>query len=270
MEDDPPILNITAGLATLKRCDTVLAKGSEFNQKGEADIGRHRLQRSSASDRVDQSGILGVRTCRLIFFGWLVWLASIHHSIGTLTRCIDTWVVFFLLYPCLYTGTMPTQLLPHVYAEWKGCLRGSFPRLGAYAGASAELFVGWPCNYLVNDGKSAHATLPTQQKSTLLPRVPTHTYADCEISGRQPTYKEFSRIHNAGHSKKNDAHMALQWLRINGFSIIGDLQRCLLYLHECLQRLSLGQNNWPIFYSTWLCNGLPSLVSPWWRMTLRY
>ena len=90
MEDDPPILNITAGLATLKRCDTVLAKGSEFNQKGEADIGRHRLQRSSASDRVDQSGILGVRTCRLNFFGWLVWLASIHHSIGTLTRCIDT------------------------------------------------------------------------------------------------------------------------------------------------------------------------------------
>ena len=65
MEDDPPILNITAGLATLKRCDTVLAKGSEFNQKGEADIGRHRLQRSSASDRVDQSGILGVRICRL-------------------------------------------------------------------------------------------------------------------------------------------------------------------------------------------------------------
>ena len=62
--------------------------------------------------------------------------------------------------------------------------------------------------YLVNDGKSAHATLPTQQKSTLLPRVPTHTNADCEISDRQPTrlYKEFSRIHNAGHSKKNDAH----------------------------------------------------------------
>ena len=61
--------------------------------------------------------------------------------------------------------------------------------------------------YLVNDGKSAHATLPTQQKSTLLPRVPTHAYADCEISGRQPTrlYKEFPRIHNAGHSKKNDA-----------------------------------------------------------------
>ena len=42
--------------------------------------------------------------------------------------------------------------------------------------------------YLVNDGKSAHATLP------MLPRV----------SGRQPTrlYKEFLRIHNAGHSKK--------------------------------------------------------------------
>ena len=58
--------------------------------------------------------------------------------------------------------------------------------------------------YLVNDGTSGHATLPTQQKSTLLPRVPTHAYTDCEISGRQPTrlYKEFPRIHNAGHSKK--------------------------------------------------------------------
>ena len=40
---------------------------------------------------------------------------------------------------------MPTQLLPHAYAEWEGCLRGSFPRLGAYAGASAGFFVGWPC-----------------------------------------------------------------------------------------------------------------------------
>ena len=43
--------------------------------------------------------------------------------------------------------TMPTQLLPHVYAEWKGCLRGSFPRLGAYAGASTEFFVGQSCTW---------------------------------------------------------------------------------------------------------------------------
>ena len=43
MEDGPPILNITAGLTTLKRCDTVLAKGSDFNQKWVADIGRRRL-----------------------------------------------------------------------------------------------------------------------------------------------------------------------------------------------------------------------------------
>ena len=71
--------------------------------------------------------------------------------------------------------------------------------------------------YLVNDGKSAHATLPTQQKSTLLPRMSTHTSADCEISGRQPTRleKEFPRIHKALHSKKNDAQMAFPWL-ING------------------------------------------------------
>ena len=37
----------------------------------------------------------------------------------------------------------------------------------------------------------------------------------------------------------------------------------LCLLHECLQWLSLGQNNWPIFYSTWLCNGFSSMVSAW-------
>ena len=45
--------------------------------------------------------------------------------------------------------------------------------------------------------------------------------------------------------------MPLQWLGINDFSMIGDLQRFLLYLHECLQRLSLGQNNWPIACNKW-------------------
>ena len=56
---------------------------------------------------------------------------------------------------------------------------------------------------------SAYATLPTQQKSTLLSRVSTHTSVDCEISGRQPTQleKEFPRIHNVLHSKKNDAQV---------------------------------------------------------------
>ena len=78
------------------------------------------------------------------------------------------WHHAYTLAPCLYTGTMPIH------------------------------------------GKSAHATLPTQQKSTLLPRVPMQAYTDCEISGRQPTrlYKEFPRIHNAGHSKKNDAQVS--------------------------------------------------------------
>ena len=66
--------------------------------------------------------------------------------------------------------------------------------------------------YLVNDGKSAHATLPTQQKSTLLPHMPSHAYADCIIAGQQPTqlYKEFPRIHDghdAGHSKKKDVQL---------------------------------------------------------------
>ena len=77
--------------------------------------------------------------------------------------------------------------------------------------------------YLVNDGKSAHATLPTQQKSTLLPRVPTHAYADCEISGRQPTrlYKEFPRIHNAGHSKKNDAQLMKKPAKFREMKLVG-------------------------------------------------
>ena len=66
--------------------------------------------------------------------------------------------------------------------------------------------------YLVNHGKSASATLPTQQQSTLLSRVPTHTYAECKISGQQPPQlqKEFPRIHNVGHSKKNDAQIGVK------------------------------------------------------------
>ena len=51
--------------------------------------------------------------------------------------------------------------------------------------------------------------LPTRIKSTLPSRVPTHAYVDWKISGQQPTqlYKEFPRIHEVGHSKKNDAHL---------------------------------------------------------------
>ena len=91
---------------------------------------------------------------------------------------------------------------PHAYAEFKGCLRWSFPRLGAYAGASTEFLLDghvpgkswWIC---LRD--SAYAT-----KSRLLSRVPTHTYAECKISGQQPMqlHKEFPWIHNVGQSKK--------------------------------------------------------------------
>ena len=51
--------------------------------------------------------------------------------------------------------------------------------------------------------------LPTRIKSTLPSRVPTHAYADWKISGQQRTqlYKEFPRIHEVGHSKKNDAQV---------------------------------------------------------------
>ena len=53
--------------------------------------------------------------------------------------------------------------------------------------------------------------LPTRKKSRLPSRVPTHAYADCEISGQQPTqlYKEFPRVHEVGHSKKNAAHLQI-------------------------------------------------------------
>ena len=66
-----------------------VSKGIWFQPKGG---GRHRQAPSAAFKCFRQSGskgIIGVRTCRRIFFGWL---ASIHHSIGTLTRCIDTWL----------------------------------------------------------------------------------------------------------------------------------------------------------------------------------
>ena len=52
---------------------------------------------------------------------------------------------FFSMYPALYTGSMRTQMPPHAYADCKGCLRPRFLVLGAYAGASAGFFVGWPC-----------------------------------------------------------------------------------------------------------------------------
>ena len=57
--------------------------------------------------------------------------------------------------------------------------------------------------------------LPTRKKSRLPSRAPTHAYADCEISGQQPTqlYKEFPRVHEAGHSKKNAAHVPSKLLK---------------------------------------------------------
>ena len=70
--------------------------------------------------------------------------------------------------------------------------------------------------YLVNDGKSAHATLPTQQKSTLLPRVPTHGYTDCEISDQVVSLRgfiksslEYQMLVIQKNIKKKDAQLAL-------------------------------------------------------------
>ena len=61
--------------------------------------------------------------------------------------------------------------------------------------------------------KNANEHLPTPlayaKKSRLHSRAPTHAYADCEISGQQPTqlYKEFPRVHEVGHPKKNAAQI---------------------------------------------------------------
>ena len=90
------------------------------------------------------------------------------------------------MYRSLYTGSMPRQMPLHAYAEWKGCLHEGLPRLGARTRGCLRRVLCWMVMYLVNDGKPAYATLPMQQISTLLPRVPTHAYMDCKISGRQP------------------------------------------------------------------------------------
>ena len=50
------------------------------------------------------------------------------------------------MYRSLYTGSIPTQKPPHAYAECKGCLCG---------------VLCWMIISLINDGKSAYATLPT-------------------------------------------------------------------------------------------------------------
>ena len=45
--------------------------------------------------------------------------------------------MFFLLFPSLYTGSMPTRMPPNITRIGKGGLRPRFLILGAYAGASA-------------------------------------------------------------------------------------------------------------------------------------
>lgn len=63
----------------------------------------------------------------------------------------DNSVVFF---GCTGHCALATQMPPHAYPEWKGCLCGSFPRLDAYAGALRG-FLCWMVMHLANDGESA-------------------------------------------------------------------------------------------------------------------
>ena len=106
----------------------------------------------------------------------------------------------------------------HVYANASACIRGmervptmEFSQKVRCLRGCLQGVLCWTVMYLLNHGKSSSATLPTQQKSTWLSRVPTHTYAECKISGQQPTqlHKEFPWIHSVGHSKKNDAQLVI-------------------------------------------------------------
>ena len=76
------------------------------------------------------------------------------------------------MYRSLYTGSIPTQMPPHAYTEWKGAYAGVF--LIRCLRVCLRRVLCWMAIYLVNDRKSAYATLPAQHKSTLLPRVLTH------------------------------------------------------------------------------------------------
>ena len=90
--------------------------------------------------------------------------------------------------------------------------------------------------------------LPTRKKSRLPSRVPKHAYADCEISGQQPTqlYKEFPRVHEVGHSKKNAAHVVNRmqtkwaqnpgwWLGVNKHMIV-----------DCANKFIREYNGWDV------------------------
>ena len=99
------------------------------------------------------------------------------------------------------TGSLPTQMPSHAYAEWKGAFAGVF---------LDNVPTRVPPQGSLLDGHVPICLLTRQQKSTLLSRLPTQAFADCKISGEQPTqlHKEFLRIHDIGRSKTNDAHMA--------------------------------------------------------------
>ncbi len=98
------------------------------------------------------------------------------------------------MYRSLYTGSTPMQMPTHACAEWKGCLRGSFPG-STRVPPRGSLLDGLPGKWWT----SAYATkiwIPCARAYASLRGL--------QISGQQPTqlHKEFPRIHNFGHSKK--------------------------------------------------------------------
>ena len=108
------------------------------------------------------------------------------------------------MYRSVYTGSMPRQMPPHAYVEWKGAGL-SKNMLTRHAG----FFVGCSCIYTWQMDANG-GNLPTQlclrNENSHCFRVSAHAYADCKISGQQPAqlHKEFPRTHEVGHSKDND------------------------------------------------------------------
>lgn len=133
---------------------------------------------------------------------------------------IDTPLLECLVFWMLWTKTSEQTLVErgsdHRPSRWARCLPKAFTTPTPHAG-EPELAdkADWQrhlwsikissCTsicifllYALMHIKPADATLPTQQNST---HVHSHTYADREILGQQPTqlYEEFPRIHRVGH-----------------------------------------------------------------------
>ena len=109
------------------------------------------------------------------------------------------------MYRSVYTGSMPGQMPPHAYVEWKGAGL-SKNMLTRHAG----FFVGCSCIYtwqMDANGGNLLTQLCLRNESSHCFRVSAHAYADCKIPGQQPAQLRSSLEHmRSVIQKKNDAH----------------------------------------------------------------